>query len=526
MAKVPLRNIGAGGIILDQQPYDVELTQFPAGNNVQMFSGRIGKALGHVAAASLSFQPTHVAPWMVAGSNSVILGSNSRLYRNNGTAVTEVTSSPYTTSGYSNSPHWQSSQIGAGFVANNGTDKPQYFAPDALAFVDMPNWPSTLRTASLRPYQSFLIMTGYSDGAGEAPYTVRWGDEYDPAGVPSSYDITLTTNLAGENILGGRFGALVDSLPLGGNNIIYAERGAYAMQFIGAPLVFAFRELFDDGGLVNLGAACVFGNRHFVVGRDDIYVHDGSTKQSVVDGRVKEAFFSAVSDTRSIVVTPDYEYSEIWVCFADKSAIDPLTANRAFVWNWVNNAWTIRDVPNIRALAFGPNIGGGGAGEGGTAAWDELDVVWDNWSALWSDLGADTGTRSGRLLAAGFNSSKLYALNETYAASGNAYTAFVESSKIDLDQVLQRPTERLLQIKRIIPQISGNGTVTFRVGSSMSPQGPVTWKTEKVFQIESDYKIDTRVTGRYLALRVESNTASGQWQLSGFDLEVDEVAER
>ena len=526
MAKVPLRNVGSGGIVLDQQPYDVELTQFPAGNNVQMFSGRIGKALGYVNAASLGFQPTHVAPWMAAGSNSVIIGSNTRLYRYDGNAVTEVTAAPYSTSGYSNSPHWQTSQIGYGFIANNGAEKPQYFSPDALAFVDMPNWPATVRTPSLRPYQSFLVMAGYTDGSNEYPYTVRWGDEYDPTGAPGSYDITSTTNLAGENILGGRLGALVDSLPLGGNNIVYAERGAYSMQFIGAPLVFAFRELFDDGGLVNVGAVCVFGNRHFVVGRDDIYIHDGSSKQSIVDARVKEAFFSSVTDTRSIVVTPDYEYSEIWVCYADKNAIDPLTANRALVWNWVSNAWTVRDVPNIRAMAFGPNIGGGGTGEGTTSSWDSLNVTWDNWSPLWSDLGADTEARSGRLFAAGYGGSTLYAMNETYAASGTAYTAFVESSKIDLDAVLGRPTERLLQIRRIIPQISGNGTVTFRVGSSMSPQGPVTWKTTKEFRIESDYKIDTRVTGRYLALRIESTAPDGQWQIGGFDLEVDEVAER
>ncbi|MFQ3255692.1 MAG: hypothetical protein ACI9W7_000150, partial [Porticoccaceae bacterium] len=29
MAFIPLRNIGAGGIVTDQDPYDLELTQFP-----------------------------------------------------------------------------------------------------------------------------------------------------------------------------------------------------------------------------------------------------------------------------------------------------------------------------------------------------------------------------------------------------------------------------------------------------------------------------------------------------------------
>lgn len=525
MAMVPLRNIGAAGLIFDRQPYDLELTEFSAGNNVQFSSGQIGKSLGYVEAASLAFQPTHVAAWLIEGSDSLIIGSNSRLYKYSGTTVADVTNGTYT-NGYSNSPTWQTSQIGFGFVANNGSEPPQYLAPDALNFIDLPNWPSGLRTQSIRPYQSFLVMTGYTQGSVENPYTVRWGDEFDPTGVPGSYDITSTTNLAGENVLGGRLGALVDSLPLAGTNIVYAERGAYAMQFIGAPLVFAFRELFDDGGLATRGAVCVFGNRHFVVGRDDIYVHDGSSKQSVVDGRVKDEFFTSVADTRSIFVVPDYERSEIWVCFADKNAADSRTANRAFVWDWDKDAWTVRDVPNIRALAIGPNIGGGGSGAAAGSSWNDLSVEWDNWSAQWSDLGADTEARSNRLFAAGHGASKLYALNESYAAAGDSYLAFVEAAKIDLDQVLQRATDRVLAIKRIVPQISGIGQVTFRIGSSSSPQAPVSWKNTKVFNIETDYKIDTRVSGRYLAIRVESDTANGQWKLSGFDLDVEEVAER
>lgn len=526
MALVPLRNIGAGGLVPDQQPYDLDLTQFSAGNNVQFSSGRIGKALGYVQEASLSFQPTHVSPWLIDGNNSLILGSNNNLYRYNGSTVTDVTATAYT-SGYSNSSRWQMNQIGQGFVANNGSDKPQYMGPSDSKFADIANWPSAVRTNALRPYVSFLVMVGYTDGSTEYPYTVRWGDEFDPTGVPGSYDITSTTNLAGENVLGGRFGKLIDSLPLAGTNIVYAERGAYAMSYIGAPLVFAFRELFDDGGLVNRGAVGVFNNQHFVVGRDDIYIHDGSTKQSVADRRIKEAFFAELADTRSVFVMVEPSKTEIWVCFADKSAANSETANRAFVWNWVSNAWTIRDIPNIRHMTVGPAIGGsGGTGSGSAASWDSLDVPWDGWSSVWSDLGAEIVAKNTRVFSAGWGASKLYAHNETYAAAGAAYTSFLEAPKIDLDQVLQRPTRNQLQIKQIIPQIHGTGTLTFKVGSSNSPQGPILWKTTKSFSIENDYKVDTRVTGRYLAIRVESSDVTGYWDIGGFDLDIEEVAER
>lgn len=520
MAMVPLRNIGAGGLVPDQKPYDVELTQFAAGNNVQFHAGRIGKSYGYANAQTLAFQPTHVNGWTVQNNDSLLIGSATRLYRLNTAGVTDVTAVAFP-SGYSNSPRWQSAQIGTSMLANNGADIPQYMAASGTKFINLPNWPSALRTSCIRPFLSFLVMIGYTDGSDEYPYTVRWSDEFDATTYPGSYDITSTTNLAGENILGGRFGRLVDAVPLGGNNIVYAETGAYVMQFIGAPLVFSFRELFDDGGIINSGAACVFENRHFVVGRDDIYVHDGSSKQSVIDKRIKETFFAELADTRSVFVYADAEATEIWVCFADKNATDSRTANRAWVWNWVNNAWTVRDLPNIRAMASGPDVA-----SATNQTWDSLNTSWDDWSALWSDLGSTVNARATKQYSAGYLGSKIFAHNEGYSADGASFTAFLEASKIDLDAVLQRPTERVLRVTRIVPQIAGVGQVVFKIGSSSSPQAPVAWKNTKTFDIEADYKIDTRVTGRYLAIRIESANTTGNWQISGLDIDVEEVSER
>ena len=131
-------------------------------------------------------------------------------------------------------------------------------------------------------------MAGYESGSTKHPYTVRWSDEYEPTGVPQDYNIGSTTNLAGENVLSGNNGALVDQLTLNNSQIIYAERGVFAMDFIGAPLVFSFRELFSDDGILNRGAVASFPNGHLVVGNNDIYVHDGNQKQSIVDKRVRK----------------------------------------------------------------------------------------------------------------------------------------------------------------------------------------------------------------------------------------------
>jgi hypothetical protein len=92
MAYIPLRKIGSGGIVSDADPYDLELTQFPDGNNVTFHSGRIGKALGHSVRESLSFSPTAVQGWLYGGNNTLVIGSLNKLYRFDGTTVSNVTS--------------------------------------------------------------------------------------------------------------------------------------------------------------------------------------------------------------------------------------------------------------------------------------------------------------------------------------------------------------------------------------------------------------------------------------------------
>lgn len=518
MTYIPLRNIGAGGLVTDQNPYDLELTQFPNGNNVAFHEGRLGKSLGHSVEQSLSFQPTHAHGWIYEGNDTVVIGSLQKLYRYDGSSVTNVTKTSDATN-YSNSPRWQSEQIGTAMMFNNGADTPQYMFPTGTRFADLPNWPTGLTTKCLKPYKSFLVMAGYETANSEHYYTVRWSDEYDPAGVPSDYNIASTTNLAGENRLSGNNGQLIDQLTLNNSQIVYAERGVFAMDFIGAPLVFSFRELFADDGILNRGACASFLNQHLVVGHNDIYVHDGNQKQSIVDKRVRRTFFNDIKDKRSVFCQTINDRSEVWICYADNDAADSETANRALVYNWAQNAFTFIDLPNIRALSLSEKMNT----EGG---WDDANQTWGQSSEYWSSASQNTQASSLQLFAAGYGASKLYLMNSTHAAAGANIISFLEATKIDLDSVLNKATNTIKQINGIMPQIEGQGTVNISVGVSSAPQDGVTWKATKSYNIETDHKIDVRASGRYFALRVESASDEDYWRLTGLDIDIREVAGR
>lgn len=518
MPYVPLRNIGAGGIITDQAPYDLEMTQFPNGNNVVIEDGKLGKAMGYRVREDLGFQPTHVQGWLYSGNNSLVVGSLNKLYRYNGSTVTNVTKTSDTTN-YANSPRWQGVQIGTAMLMNNGSETPQYMLPSGSRFADLPSWPSQLITNCIKPFNSFLVMSGYEQGSSKYPFTVRWSDEYDPTTVPGSYDITSTTNLSGETTLSGKNGQLVDQLALNGSNIIYAERGVFAMSFIGAPLVFSFREIFEDDGIINRGAVASFFGRHLVVGQNDIYVHDGNTKQSIVDKKVRRRFFTEMADTRSVFCQTVPDRSEVWICYANDDAADAQSANRALVYNWAQNAFTFIDLPGVRALAVADNMDTGGS-------WDVAPGTWAASTDYWSNASASTNANNIKIFSAGYVDSDLIQHNETNGFGGNAITAFVEATKIDLDSITGSATNTIKQIMGIMPQIEGSGTLNISVGISNAPQQGVAWQSQTTYNVETDHKIDVRASGRYLALRFESESASDSWRITGLDIDVREVASR
>ncbi len=519
MAFIPLRNIGAGGIVSDQDPYDLELTQFPVGNNVSFHEGRIGKSLGYSLKFNATYAPTHVQGWMTDSANLIIVGTLNKIFKYDGSALTNVskTSDAFN---YTNSPRWQSAQLGTAVMMNNGSDVPQFMQPDQSRFQDLTAWPSGVFTQCLKPYKSFLIMAGYEGSSTKHPYTVRWSDEYEPTGVPLDYSITSTTNLAGENTLGGNNGDLIDQLTLNNSQIIYAERGVFAMDFIGAPLVFSFREVFSDDGIINRGACASFMGKHLVVGNNDIYVHDGNQKQSIAEKRVRKTFFNALADTRSVFCQTVNDSSEILICYADVNASNSQTANRALVYNWEQNAFTFKDLPDLRSLTVSDKVG---VTQG---EWDTVVGTWSNTTSYWSNVSQDSDAKALKLIGAGYSNSKVYTMNDTYAANDTNIIATLEATKIDLDQVLGKATNTIKKINGILPQIEGQGTVEISVGSSMSPQDGVSWGAPQTYNIESSYKIDVRSSGRYLALKVESNSASDYWRLTGLDIDVSEVAAR
>ena len=82
--------------------------------------------------------------------------------------------------------------------------------------------------------------------------------------------------------------------PLQGNMYIYATDSIHAMRLTGNVNVpVSFAPVTDEYGALTKGAVKEYDGKHFVVGRNDIYVFQGnpSNIQTLSGGRVQTYFF-------------------------------------------------------------------------------------------------------------------------------------------------------------------------------------------------------------------------------------------
>jgi hypothetical protein len=77
-------------------------------------------------------------------------------------------------------------------------------------------------------------------------------------------------------------------------------------------------------------------------------------------------------------------------------------------------------------------------------------------------------------------------------------------------------------ISRVYPQVStpnSNGAFEFTFGAAETPNATPNYGTAIAFNSLDDYKLDTRIAGRYLSYKMTSPTIK-DFALSGLDFEV------
>lgn len=489
-------SVGDVGIIKDLSAHELPINAWTDGNNVEFVNGYVKQCLGYsdYTAAGTPYDVLHmlVYPSLSSPSGSyTIAASGSDLYAATTTTFVNITrSSGGSYSGQYNS--WTSTVLSGIPILNEGVNVPQYWDSNlAHVFAPLPNWPAGYTCATLRAYKNYLFALGVVKSGTLYPYLVKWSHPADPGSVPISWDQSDPSIDAGEFDLSDSGGYVIDGLQLRDSFIIYKQNSAWRTDYIGGAFVFKFSRIDGLDGIANRNCVVDIGGRHVVLTNNDLVVHDGVNVKSVLSNRVRADFISRLYFEASL--SRPGTLAHLFHCPVRRSVYvaylnSTKTNTHALIWNYESDVISFGDLPT----SF---CGTSGYVYAGTS-------------------NATMPTTYPALIGA---SNKIYLLDGQQNFAGSAISSYLERRGL----VFGAPEKRKI-IKAILPRIYGTAgqTMTIKCGSQVDPYtAPATWQSN-TFTIGTTERVPFTVDGRYIAIRIETGTATN-WRLDSYSIEYD-----
>lgn len=527
MTNLPIRNLGSIGVITDVASYNLPTAAYTRAKNIRFTDGNVTRGPVYRAVSdAITWNPVFsYGLTALSGYDTVLLVDDTfDIYEfSNGSFTQRFNASSSTAA----DPTTATTLADVQYV-NRSDQVPVSRTPSATSFTALANWPSNYRTTALRSFGDFLLALGTVEAGTSYPNRVRFSDPVLANQVPSTWDETDLTNSAGFNDLVQMKTPIMDGATLGANFMVYSQDQVWMMEFVGGTFIFNFRKVFDDCGVINQNCIVEVEGRHYVFDRDDIYVTDGNTRQSICDGRVRKYIFGGMNTslTDECFVIHNTALEEIYFCYhsGDDMALyaDGTHCNRAAVYNYKEDVWSFQDLPNA--------VSGAEASVDSVFSYADATQTYDNIGGSYHDQDSQSTRRSLIVSSTGggIPSSKIYGIdlvdqgNLAQAVDTTVSPAFLlERIGIDLDDQ-GIPLSGYKVISKVYPQVStanSDSIFGFTFGSSDTSNATPSYNDEVNFDSSDQYKVDTRIAGRYLSYKLTSSTLK-DFAFSGMDLEV------
>lgn len=448
-----------------------------------------------------------------------------KFYATDGTThwdITRTTGGDYTTT---ISDRWSGGIFNGIVVVNNGVDVPQMMvtvSPSSNDLTALTNWPATYRCRVLRFFKSYIIALDILKGSTRYATLVKWSHQADPGAIPSSWDETNPAVDAGEQPLADTQGAVLDLVPMHDMAILYKEDSVWSMQISTGDNVFAFRKIFSTIGLLatNCVAALPDGS-HVLLTQDDIVLHNGQQYKSIAENRIRKDLFAVMDPAfyYKSFVTVNSALHEVWICIPP---VGQDVCTLAYCWNWDNQTWSLRDLPNIEYAALGY------IDSGVTDIWNSDSNTWDSDSSVWNAVTYSAPNL--RLVGVSPDNLSFYDLEpSTFDSTGEpifatlekTYIAVPANSRMQPDLFIEKYFQRLwLRIKG-----TDGTTVQVTLAAVDSRTFQIYGPTEQfIYTIGETSYIDFALTSALLFLRLDALPGDSvlmqpPWTLSGYEIE-------
>jgi hypothetical protein len=406
-------------------------------------------------------------------------------------------------------------------------------------FQALPNWDATWRARILRSCNSSLVAFGITKGSTEYPTMVKSSSPAVFDTEPASWDETDPAVNAYENIIGEMEGKITEAQTLGDVMIVYGPNETWKMTPTATSDIWDVRRIFNDAGCIGVNCAVEVDKRHYVFGLNDIWVHDGVSKKSIINDRIKRRVFENLSlaDTQRCFVTYDELRKEVrfnYVSADELCAFQGVDGcNRAAVYYIPEDSWTFDDTPFVFSASRG-NIDT-------TETWTSIaPATWEDVGGTW--LAQETSLKRPMLMvgndAAGYDiEESLYVFDEagpgsltTLPVDANATAGFVlYRDGIDLDDM---PDSEQYETYKVLDKVFlqvrfdvDTEPLDVSIGVADGYNDTPTFTAAMEFDPNEHYRCDFGIGGRYVFIRITHDDV--RWfRITGYDLDVYTLGDR
>jgi len=272
--------------------------------------------------------------------------------------------------------------------------------------------------------------------------------------------------------------------------MIWTDTALYQMQFIGAPLTFGFKQIGSNCGAVGINAAVDVSGTSFWMSDDSFFLYDGAVKK--IPCSVQDHVFDNINPNakQDVFCAANSDFNEVMWFYpsANSTQIDKMVA-----YNYAENLWYVGTLAR--------------------SSWADSGVYDNPYAAEFEaeDTTASISTINGLKAGRTFVYLHEIGVNDDGAAMSN----HIESGDIDIAD-----GDNFMSISRFIPDFKNQtGTVDVVLKTRPYPSGTQT--SHGSFDVTtSTTKVDTRIRGRQVAVRISSDAIDDKWRYGTMRLDI------
>ena len=348
--------------------------------------------------------------------------------------------------------------------------------------------PTIQNFISISDTSRFVFAMGCNDYGSivQDPMLIRWSDQDNPLGwTPDA------TNQAGSIRL-SHGSEIITAVQTRQEIVAITDSSVYSLQYLGPPVVWSSQLLGDNISIAGPNAAIIASGIVYWMGIDKFYMYDGRVQTLDCDLR-RYVFNDFNTAQRAQVYAGTSEaFNEVWwfYCSANASYID-----RYVVYNYREKAWYYGTMDR--------------------SAWLDSGLLPYPIATTY-----DTVTQTGRLI------NHESGLNDNTSGTDNPINAYISSSEFDIGD-----GQNFMFVWRMLPDLTFSNSSNTPTGTSPrltmtlyglynsgsgsidNASGLVSLGSDYVITEEFTGQVFTRVRGRQMILKVESNQVNTCWQL-------------